>query len=187
MLKGDARWQAKESGEKEMKRLASFVCVLLLCGCANPSIVNVNPANRSVGSITKVYVPRFEGSPEFVEESTDIFVAQLQSRSSAEIMQGDALRAESPDVFAGGNLAPTDAAIRQAKRYGAQVVVMGKVSSYDSHGTLNGFASVRVVDVGSRRIIATIHRPSGLLIGNVHQAVLAAVKRTANDVAKAIK
>lgn len=170
-----------------MKWLASIVCALLLCGCANPSIVNVNRANRGAENISKVYVPRFEGSPEFVEESTDIFVAQLQSRSSAQIIQGDALRAESPDVLAGGNLAPTDAAIGQAKRYGAQVVVMGKVSSYDSHGTLNGFASVRVVDVGSGRIIATIHRPSGLLIGNVHQAVMAAVKRTADDVAGAIK
>lgn len=170
-----------------MKWLASIVCALLLSACANPSIVNVNRANRGAENISKVYVPRFEGSPEFVEESTDIFVAQLQSRSSAEIIQGDALRAESPDVLAGGNLAPTDAAIGQAKRYGAQVVVMGKVSSYDSHGTLNGFASVRVVDVGSGRIIATIHRPSGLLIGNVHQAVMAAVKRTADDVAGAIK
>lgn len=170
-----------------MKGLVLVVCALLLCGCANPSIVNVNPANRSAGNITKVYVPRFEGSPEFVEESTDIFVAQLQSKSGAQIIQGDALRLESADVGAGGNLAPTDMAVTKAASYGAQVVVMGKVSSYDSHGTLNGFASVRVVDVGSGRIIATIHRPSGLLVGNVHQAVMAAVKRTADDVAAAIQ
>lgn len=169
------------------KLLAAAACLLILVGCANPSIVNVNHKAMSGLDVSKVYVPRFEGSPEFVEESTDLFVAQLQGKTQADVIQGDALRDERPDVLAGGNLAGTDAAIAEAKRHGAQVVVMGKVTSYDSRGTLNGFATVRVVDVATRRIVASIHRPSGLLVGNVHQAVLAAVKRAADDVADAIR
>lgn len=169
-----------------MKGFAALACALGLAGCANPSIVNINRANRGAEAIQRVYVPRFEGNPGYVEESTDMFIAELQSRTSAEVIQGDAIRAESSDVLAGGNLAPMDSAIAKAKGAGAQVVIMGKVTSYDSHGTLNGFASVHVVNVDSGQIIATIHRPSGLLIGNEHQAVMAAVKRTADDVAGAL-
>lgn len=170
-----------------MKRLI-VIAALLLASCANPSVVTIDHQARAGITITRVYVPRFEGSPEFVEESTDMFVAELRARDpSADIVQGDALRSEGADVMAGGNLASTDAAIAQAKRAGAQVVIMGKVTSYDAHGALNGFSTVRVVDVQSGRSLASIHRPSGLLIGNMHQAVLAAVKRSADDVASALR
>jgi curli biogenesis system outer membrane secretion channel CsgG len=169
------------------KIMAAAACLAVLAGCANPSIVNINQKAMDSLHVAKVYVPRFEGSPEFVEESTDLFVSELQGRTHADVTQGDALRYEHPDVLAGGNLATTDTAIAEAKKRGAQVVIMGKVTSYDAHGTLNGFATVRVVDVATGRIIASVHRPSGLLVGNVHQAVLAAVKRTADDVADALE
>lgn len=168
--------------------LAFLVAALALAGCANPSIVHVDSAAISGVHISRVYVPRFEGNPEFVEESTDMFVTELESRVHVPILQGSAVRRESADVLAGGNMAPTDMAIAQAKQAGAQVVVMGKVTSYRSGATFNGFSTVRIIDVNNGAVLASFHRPSGLLIGNSeHQGVLAAVKRTAEDVAKALR
>ena len=165
-----------------------LVVALALAGCANPSVVRVDSSAIGSMHITRVYVPRFEGNPEFVEESTDMFIAELEPRIHAKISQGSAIRRESTDVLAGGNLAPTEAAIAQAKQAGAQVVVLGKVTSYRSGATFNGFSTVRVIDVESGNVLASFHRPSGLLIGNSeHQGVLAAVKRTAEDVAKALR
>ncbi|WP_140652893.1 hypothetical protein [Rhodanobacter glycinis] len=170
-----------------MRTILVFLAVAL-AGCANPSVVRVDSSAIGSMHITRVYVPRFEGNPEFVEESTDMFIAELEPRIHAKISQGSAIRQESADILAGGNLAPTDAAIAQAKRAGAQVVVLGKVTSYRSGATLNGFSTVRVIDVDSGNVLASFHRPSGLLIGySEHQGVMAAVKRTAEDVAKALR
>ena len=172
-----------------MRVLTMLVLLALgLVGCANPSVVRVKASAISSLSISKIFVPRFEGNPEFVEESTDLFVAELEPRISAAVVQGSVLRTESTDVLAGGNLAPTDLALAKAKQVGAQVLVMGKVTSYNSGATLNGFSTVRVINVANGEILASFHRPSGLLIGNsAHQAVMAAVKRTADDVASALK
>lgn len=173
---------------KGIMALCAMAVGITVAGCANPSIVNVNHAAIEKAGARVVYVPRFEGSPEFVEESTDAFIAELQAKApAADVIQGDAVRAEGADVLAGGNLAPTDQAIAQAKRHGAQLVVMGKVTSYERGSTGNGFSTVRVIDVSTGGVVATIHRPSGLLVGNVHQAVMAAVQRAADDVAKAIQ
>ncbi|TPG08327.1 hypothetical protein EAH88_11900 [Rhodanobacter glycinis] len=170
-----------------VRTILVFLAVAL-AGCANPSVVRVDSSAIGSMHITRVYVPRFEGNPEFVEESTDMFIAELEPRIHAKISQGSAIRQESADILAGGNLAPTDAAIAQAKRAGAQVVVLGKVTSYRSGATLNGFSTVRVIDVDSGNVLASFHRPSGLLIGySEHQGVMAAVKRTAEDVAKALR
>lgn len=161
---------------------------LLLAGCSNPSVVRVKTEEIGSLNVTRVYVPRFEGNPNFVEESTDIFVSELESRVSASVIQASALRTESTDVLAGGNLAPAEIAIAKAKEVGAQVVVMGKVTSHRTDGLLNGFSTVRVIDVATGQILANFHRPSGLLVGNSeHHAVMAAVKRTAVDVASALE
>lgn len=167
---------------------AAFAVVLAVAGCANPSVVRVKEAEIGRVAITKVFVPRFEGNPDFVEESTDFFIAELEPRISASVIQGSALRSESTDVLAGGNLAPTELAIAKAKEAGAQVVVMGKVTSHNTGAMLNGFSTVRVIDVSTGAVLASFHRPSGKLMANSeHQTVMAAVKRTAEDVAKALK
>lgn len=159
-----------------------------LAGCANPSVVRVNEAEIGKLKITKIFVPRFEGNPDFVEASTDLFVADLESQISATVVQGSAIRTESTDVLAGGNLAPMELAIAKAREVGAQAVVMGKVTSHRTGGMLNGFSTVRVIGADNGSVLASFHRPSGLLVGNSeHQAVLAAVSRTAKDVAKALE
>lgn len=168
--------------------LPAAVVVLSLMACANPSVVRVKEAELGKLSITRVFVPRFEGNPNLVEESTDLFVVELESRIDAAVVQGSVLRSESTDVLAGGNLAPAEIAIAKAKEVGAQVVVMGKVTSHNTGAMLNGFSTIRVIDVATGAVLANFHRPSGKLIANSeHQAVMAAVRRTAADVAGALR
>lgn len=169
-------------------RATVTLCLAFIAGCANQSVVRVKNDQIASANIRTVYVPRFEGNPEFVEESTDVFVSELESRVSAKVVQGGSLRLEGPDIASGGNIADADSAIAAAKRVGAQVVVLGKVTSHNTGAMLNGFSTVRVVSVSDGSVIASFHRPSGLLISNSeHQAVIAAVSRTAADVAKALK
>lgn len=161
---------------------------LTLVGCANPSIARVKDVEIGKLTITKIYVPRFEGNPNFVEESTDMFIAELESRIPAKIVQGSAIRTESTDVLAGGNLAPMEDAIVKAKEVGAQVLIMGKVTSHNTAMMLNGFSTVRVIGTATGTVLANFHRPSGLLMAySEHQTVMAAVSRTAEDVANALK
>ncbi len=165
-----------------------LIIVFSLIGCANPSLVRVKDAEIQNLTITKVFVPRFEGNPNFVEESTDFFIAYLEPRISASVVQGSVLRSESTDIMAGGNLAPTELALAKAREIGAQVLVMGKVTSHHTAGMLNGFSTVRVINVENGEVLASFHRPSGKLIANSeHQTVMAAVSRTAEDVADALK
>lgn len=166
----------------------ALLSVLTLTAFGNPSVVRVDKAELDKLAISTIFVPRFEGNPDFVEESTDFFVAELESRIPASIVQGSALREESTDVLEGGNLAPIDLALKKAKEAGAQILVMGKVTSHHTDGMLNGFSTVRLIDVATGRILASFHRPSGkLFASSEHATVMAAVSRTAKDVAKALK
>lgn len=170
-----------------MRSLVAIIISAVLVACANPSIVRVNQSEVANLDIKSVYVPRFEGNPAFVEESTDMFIAKLEPQVSAKIVQGSALRRESTDVLAGGNLASPEQAIAAAKKAGAQIVVMGKVTSHSTLGMLNGFSTIRVINVANGDVVANFHRPSGLLIAySEHQCVMEAVSLTANDVAKVI-
>lgn len=171
-----------------MRLISTFLAIALgLAGCANPSIVSVKSTAIEKISISKIYIPRFEGNPDFVEESTDYFISKLEPKISATIIQGSALRTESTDIASGGNLAPSELAISKAKEAGAQILIMGKVTSHKTSTMLNGFSTIRVIDVSTGNVVANFHRPSGILIGySEHQAVMAAVARTANDVATAI-
>lgn len=168
--------------------LFSIAFIVFLTGFANPSVTRVNKEAINKITITRIFIPRFEGHPNFVEESTDLFIAELETRIQAVIVQGSALRAESTDVIAGGNLAPTELAIQKAKEANTEVLIMGKVTSHHTGSMLNGFSTVRVIDVATGTTVASFHRPSGKLIASSeHAAVLAAVSRTAKDVAKALE
>ncbi len=170
-----------------LKTIAA-AAILSLAACSNPSIVRVKSDQIAAAAIRTVYVPRFEGNPEFVEESTDMFVSELESRISAKVVQGASLRLEGPDIASGGNIADTDYAIAAAKKAGAQAVILGKVTSHKDGATLNGFATVRIIDVNNGNVIASFHRPSGKLMAwSEHQTVMAAVERVAEDAAKALR
>jgi len=157
---------------------------MFLFGCANPSIHTYKKEYFQQASPRKVLVPRFEGDPNFIEESTDLFIAQLEKRSRVDIAQAGVLR---PNGLNDDNLASSEIALRVAKQNNADLLVMGKVTSHQTAGTMNGFSTIRVYDVSTGEKVATFHRPSGLITGwSVHQCVMAAVKRTATDLGKLI-
>ncbi len=170
-----------------MKQKSLFVLVIaaiLLAGCANPSIVRIKDEKLRNITPKRVYVARFEGDPNYVEESTDYFVATLESSVSVDVVQGTVLRREGDDIWKGSNLVPRDIAVEKAKQANADLLILGKVTSHERGDMFNGFSTVRVIDVKTGEIVASFHRPSGMLIAfSVHQTVMAAVERTAEDVA----
>ena len=156
----------------------TIIPVLLLVGCANPSITSIDRA--AVAGSSPIYVARFEGKPEFVESATDMFIATLRQRTSRRIIQGDVLREEPTDIAGEGNIAPRGAGLSAARASGAGLLVLGKVTSHKTDLMLNGFVTARLIDARTGGIVGTIHRPSGLLIANSeHQCVMAAAKRAA--------
>lgn len=170
----------------KMIRAFSFFALIFLQACANPSIVNVREGLVSeIPSNAVIFVPRFEGNPDFVEESTDHFVSVLEGSVDNRIIQGGVLRQESTDIVSGGNLAPVEIALNLSRERGYHVLVMGKVTSHKTMGSLNGFSTVRIYNVETGDRMANFHRPSGLLMAySEHQCVMAAVKRTAADAAE---
>jgi hypothetical protein len=154
------------------------------CGVTNPSITKIYDSEVSIlSNRAKVFVPRFEGNPDFVEEATDYFVTILEAHIPNVVIQGSVLRAESTDIHSGGNLPPLEIALAAAKEHGADILMMGKVTSHSTGGTLNGFSTIRIYNTHQGTRVGIFHRPSGLLFGySEHQCVMAAVKRTAQDV-----
>jgi len=166
-----------------------YLFTALAIGCSNPSIVNVSEQETSIlTSSAKIFIPRFEGRPDFVEESTDLFVAKLEANIPNTIIQGSVLRTETTDIKSGSNLAPIDVALDTASKNSADILIMGKVTSHRTAGSLNGFSTIRIYNVSTRKRVANFHRPSGLLVGySEHQCVMAAVQRTAKDVSEIFK
>lgn len=167
--------------------LILFISVTIL-GCSNPSIVNVKKAQIEPLSNSAIFIPRFEGNPDFVEESTDYFVSLIETKIDNKIIQGSALRVEATDVISGGNLAPVEFALKIAKDQGAGLLILGKVTSHKTGGSLNGFSTIKVIDVATGEKVANFHRPSGMLMAySEHQCVMKAVKRTSEDLIAALK
>lgn len=166
-------------------RLTLLVLAISLTSFANPSITTLRSSAIAAKGATPVYVTRFEGNPDFVEEATDIFVARLEAKTQRRIIQGDAIRAEGPDIIRGGNIATRPAGIAAAKAAGAGLLIVGKVTSHHTSGMLNGFVTVRLIDTSTGAVLGTVHRPSGMLVGySEHQCVLAASKRVADALSK---
>ena len=167
------------------KPLVLISLTVLLSSCANPSITNIQPAALALHSAAPIYIARFEGNPDFVEEATALFVAQLQTKTQHKIIQGDAVRTEGPDILRGGNIPSRQMGIANAKAAGAKLLIVGKVTSHHTGGMMNGFVTIHLIDVGTGNLVGTIHRPSRLLIAySDHQCVLAAAKSVANALGK---
>jgi hypothetical protein len=161
------------------------VAAVLVSGCANPSINTHKSAYFREHTPKRILVTRFEGNPAFVDESTDYFVSFLESQTDVAVIQSDSLRAEGVDILAGGNIAPLDLGLVEARNKKADLLVLGKVTSHQTAGSLNGFCTIRVYDAVSGDRVATFHRPSGLMFGwSEHQCVMKAVKRASKDFQK---
>ncbi|MCE2960190.1 MAG: hypothetical protein ACK46A_05480 [Akkermansiaceae bacterium] len=172
---------------KPLRLIAAASIVLLSC-CANPSITNIDASKAATSASGKVYVARFEGNPDFVEEATDMFVLKLEQESGRSVIQGGSNRVEGADIIRGGNIVQTDQAIAIARKAGASLLILGKVTSHYTAGSLNGFTTVRLYNVASGQRIGTIHRPSGMLVAfSEHQCVMKSAERAAKATAESLK
>ena len=98
------------------------------------------------------------------------------------------MRTEGTDIVSGSNLPAPEQAAAYGKQNTADIVVVGKVTSHHTDGMINGFSTVKVIRTSNALILATFHEPSGLLVGDSeHEAVMAAVTRTAKEVAQILK
>ncbi len=163
--------------------------LLVMSGCtSNPSIENINSQALGQTSAHSVLVARFEGNPEFVDESTSLFVSVLTNASPVNVKEGGPVRTEGIDIVSGTNLPSPEMAAAYGKQNASDIVVIGKVTSHHTDGMLNGFSTVKVIRTSDGQILATFHEPSGLLVADSeHEAVMAAVKRTAKEVAQILK
>jgi hypothetical protein len=79
-----------------------------------------------------------------------MFIAELQKNATREIIQGDSIRQETADISGGGHIAPKAEGIAGAKAAGADLLILGKVTSHKTEGSLNGFVTVRIVETKLR-------------------------------------
>jgi len=171
------------------KFLILFLC-LLLTGCANPAYFRRNvqfiPVNWS-----RVAVLPFTGDIRFTQVATDTFNLHLLEQNDFMVLEPStvevainklAVREDFPGVFS----------VLQAQKIGqlvnAEAVFIGNITSYNSGLTMNAFATVKLIDTKSGKIIAASHKPSGLLfVWSEHQCAVKAVERTAKDMLKVLK
>lgn len=173
---------------KVLRTLPLAIFALLTIGCANPSITNVNAQAISTLPSGPIYVARFEGRTDFVDEATDMFVMHLEKESRRSVVQGSSVRIESEDIVGAGNIAQTDHALAKARQAGAKVLIVGKVTSHQTGGMINGFTTIRIYDTSTGHRLGTIHRPSGLLVAHSeHQCVMKSAERVAEEAAKSFR
>lgn len=163
-----------------MKKILLTVLCLLLSSCANPTYFNRSNQFTPV-NWRKVVILPFDGEQEYARDSEDTFKLHLMSQSNFVLV-------EPPDL----SLFTRPFSVSDAQIVGqiakAEAVIMGNVSSYNNGITMNGFATVKIIDTRTGEVVAVSHKPSGLLFGySVHQGVMEAVKRTAKDVLVALQ
>ena len=168
-------------------KILTITFAIGVIGCANPSINSINQTKAEQVSQGPIYVARFEGKPDFVEEATDMFVLGLEQGSSRSVIQGSSNRIEGSDIVSGGNIVQTTKALTIAKKFGASILILGKVTSHNTGGSLNGFTTVRVYNVMTGQRIGTVHQPSGMLVAySEHQCVMKSAQKAAKIVSKSL-
>lgn len=159
---------------------------MLLTGCANPTFTETK-ADFIPRNWRTVAILPFPGDPRFTATATDTFAARLLNVNGLTLLQP----AQTEIVVKRLGIVPNPAGftVVEAKRVATEIdadaVIAGVVTSYSSGGTLNGFATAKIIDSKSGNIVAVSHNPSGLLVAySEHQAVIAATRRTSKAIAK---
>lgn len=170
-----------------MKKIFKLLILcLILSSCANPSYFEVNK-NFKQTNWKRVAILPFSGDERFSEEVTDVFSMHLLKQDRYEVLEPAAIQ----DVIKKIVIEKTDNTISvgDAQRIGqltnVDAVFLGNVNSYNNGASMNGFITIKLIDVASGKIVAATHKPSGLLIGwSEHQAVMNALERASKDMVK---
>ncbi len=154
-----------------------------LVGCANPSYLTVRPDIGSRAWLTIAVVP-FTGDGRFRDVATDTFTLHMLKQNKFTVIEPDTVRIKASSIIATvqGNTITVLEAQKIGQQLNADAVIVGTVTSYNNGMTLNGWATVKLVDTRSGEVLASTHKPSGLLFGySEHQCVVKATERAAED------
>ncbi len=169
-----------------MKKYSFLILVIgvFLAGCANQSYLkkvdNFIPVNWE-----KIVVLPFAGDERFADEATSLFAMQLLDQNDFVILEPSAIQDSIDQVVinrnARGGITISEAQ-RIAQLAGVKAVFLGNVTSHNDGVTMNGFMTVKLIDIDSGRIVAASHKPSGMLVAwSEHQTMVASVERVAKD------
>lgn len=168
-----------------MKRIIlSILFCFALISCANPSYYRTDKAFQP-SSWEKIAVLPFSGDVRFADEMTDVFSMHLLDQDKYAVLEESALQDVIKKVViqTEGNEISVGDAQRIGQLAGVQAVILGNVNTHKTGATLNGFATVRLIDVETGKVVAASHKPSGLLmVWSEHQCVTKAVERAAKDI-----
>ncbi len=172
---------------KTMKRILFLAIILLvianLIGCSNPSYLTVRPDINSMAWRTIAVAP-FAGDGRFRDVATDTFTLHMLKQNKFKVIEPDTVRIKASSLIA--IVQDNTITLLEAQKIGQQLnadaVIIGTVTSYNNGITLNGWATVKLVDTRSGEVLASSHKPSGLLIAySEHQCVVKATERAAED------
>lgn len=173
-----------------MKRVISLLIVcFLMSSCANPSYLKINRQFEN-SNWKRIVVLPFSGDIRFRDEMTDVFAMQLLDQEKYEILEPSAIQDVIKKVVieTGDDVISIGDAQRIGQLVGVQAVFMGNVNAHRTAGAMNGFATVKLIDVDTGKIVVAAHKPSGLLMAwSEHQCVMKAVERAAKDLVKYLK
>ncbi|MBU2541343.1 MAG: CsgG/HfaB family protein [Candidatus Omnitrophica bacterium] len=173
-----------------MKKILVVLLCLGLVGCANPSYFRRNskfiPNNWS-----KIAVLPFSGDMRFTQVATDTLNLHLLEQDDFVLVEPSTIQFAITKIGVKNDV-NNAITILEAQKIGesvnAEVVLLGNITSYNNGLTLNAFATVKMIDTKTGQIVSVSHKPSGLLMGwSEHQAAVAAVRRTAKDMLKALR
>lgn len=169
------------------KGILFFAVILIvganLIGCTNPSYLTVRPDIGSRAWLTIAVVP-FAGDVRFRDVATDIFTLHMLKQNKFTVIEPDTVRIKARSIIAmvEGNTITVLEAQKIGQLMNADAVIIGTVTSYNTGVTLNGWATVKLVDTRSGEVLASSHKPSGLLFAySEHQCVVKATERAAED------
>ena len=174
-------------------RLLALVLLGAVVGCANPSYLR-----RSEGFVplnwSRIAVLPFSGDARFTEVATQTFISNFLEQSSFEVVEPSTVEVAMQQVLVAADIKETVGSItilqaqKVAQLVNADGVFIGTVTSYNNGVTLNGFATVRLIDGRTGQVVASSHKPSGLLFGySEHQGVVSAVERVGKDMSAILK
>ena len=166
-----------------------LVATLFFPGCANPGYFHVR--DDFVGNDWKtIAVTRFSGDPQFIDVATDVFTLHLLEQKRFNVIEAATVELKATELLL--KAGPGTLSILEAQSIGklvnADAIIIGTVTTHMGGLTMNGFATVRLVDTRSGQVVASSHRPSSLLFAwSVHQCVVVAVERAAKDIVRVLE
>lgn len=159
--------------------LVSLSC-LFITSCANPTYFNQNKQFMPV-NWSKVLILPFSGDVRFTSAATDTLRLHI-------LNAGNITFVKPPDLFQYRKLNQAAHAQIMGKIAKAEAVILGNVTAYNNGITLNGFATIKLIDTRTGEVVAVSHKPSGLLFAySEHQSAIKAVERASKDILIALR